>query len=226
MNYWAAIWTCASPGEAPTKFCCGYGSESCCNSSFTLGVTGTSFKPGYDAFVQNISAAAASSALATVATVATTAALAQATTSATTSSNTTNETCSNGDLGTKVGIGVGVPLGVLAFGILTFLFWRECGKRKKNADAAYTGHMTQNGTGGSQIPHYQQSNQQHYQSPVHEDGLGTSYYAPAPVSRRTPDTAYSSQSRPKANPWSPAPTYEAPATNVSPQELPNTPNRI
>jgi hypothetical protein len=66
------------------------------------------------AFKSNSSAAAAT------VTVTATASLA----SATGKSNSSND-----DLGTKIGLAVGVPLGVLAIGVLSFLFWKE---RKRN----------------------------------------------------------------------------------------------
>ncbi|TVY33134.1 hypothetical protein LSUB1_G007303 [Lachnellula subtilissima] len=122
--FWAAVWSCTPAGTAPDKFCCGFGPESCCNSSFTLGTTGVAFKPGLDAFVQSISAAAVSSAMATViasTVISTTASPAQATTSQTSQSVEANCSRSGDDLGTKIGVGIGVPLGVLAVGILSFL---------------------------------------------------------------------------------------------------------
>ena len=55
---------------------------------------------------------------------------------------------SNGDLGTRVGLGVGIPLWLLALEILSFLAWRELSKRKS---AAYSSAVSQN-RGSSSAP--------------------------------------------------------------------------
>jgi hypothetical protein len=56
----------------------------------------------------------------------------------------------NGDLGTKVGLGVGIPLGVLVAAILGLLGWREYQKfpEKHPSNLAYAQHGT-GPTGGS-----------------------------------------------------------------------------
>jgi len=209
-NFWAAVWSCSPPGEEVKEFCCGYSSESCCNSSFTLGTTGVAFKPGFDALVQSISRAAVASATAG-STSSASANAAQATSSRIPEENCAN---SNGDLGTKVGVGVGVPLGVLAIGILTFLFWRESRNRKVGASSTRWPSMAQNGLAGAAGTTYH-----HNPSQTADISNGPS----TPVATLTPNNSYWA-AQPKANPWSPAPTYEAPANPLSPQELPNSPN--
>ncbi|TVY86343.1 hypothetical protein LAWI1_G008486 [Lachnellula willkommii] len=201
-SYWAAVWSCADRGAAPTKFCCGFGTESCCNSSFTLGTTGVAFKPGLDAFVQSVSAAAVSSAMASAiastsasATTGTTASpAAQATTSESVEANCT----SAGDaLGTKIGVGVGVPLGVLAVGVLSFLFWRE--SRRRNIGAGIS-LVDLKGAGEAYHP------PQPWKGPI----------SPIPIQRYSPDQQ-------KVNPWSPVARERAHEIDTSPrvQELPN-----
>jgi hypothetical protein len=132
------------------------------------------------------------------------------------SSNTTDANCSNsnGDLGTKVGVGVGVPLGVLAIGILTFLFWRESRKRNAGVAPVQGNLMAQDGMGGAMGGTY-------HHNPSQPVRMANGPYAP--IATHTPDNTYSPAPQ-KVNPWSPAPTYEAPANSFSPQELPNSPN--
>lgn len=71
--------------------------------------------PGFDQIVVNLTRAAA----------------ANASSSGPTNLNAsyTNNDSGNGDLGTKVGLGVGIPLGVLALGFLAWLFFRERRRR-------------------------------------------------------------------------------------------------
>lgn len=194
--FWAAVWSCAEPGGAPTKFCCSFGTESCCNSSFTLGTTGVAFKPGLDAFVQSISAAAVSSAMAS-ATTGTTASPAQATASQNSQGVQANCTSTGDDLGTKIGVGVGVPLGVLAIGVLSFLFWRE--SRRRNIGAGIS-LVDLKGAGEA------------YRSPQPWKGP----MSPIPTQHYSPDQQ-------KVNPWSPVARERAHEIDTSPraQELPN-----
>ncbi|KAH6674699.1 hypothetical protein B0J14DRAFT_699380 [Halenospora varia] len=119
FSIFTAIWSCAQPGTTENipntgEFCCGYQAASCCNNSFFLGTTGQAFKPGWDAMVVSISSAAVAAATSTDAAIPV--------------NSSTSQHCSNGDLGTKVGVGVGVPLGVLALGILGFYFGVEEGR--------------------------------------------------------------------------------------------------
>ncbi|TVY71524.1 hypothetical protein LSUE1_G005372 [Lachnellula suecica] len=250
---WTAVWSCAQPGIEEKKFCCGFTGESCCNSSFTLGVTGPAFKPGLDAFVLSISSAAVASATGSIVAMTTSTASAVST-AAMAEWTTSNSTCSNGDLGTKVGLGVGVPLGVLALGILGFLFWRESGKRHAAAAGAST---------PPPMAHGSESEVRFHQSPSQQEEVGGTYggtYRPTPTPlpqqdvgamyRRNPSQhsqqgdythqhrpsepystttvqtrdMYSPYQQPKGSPWSPAPTYEPPTSQ--PQELPTFPNMI
>ncbi|TVY48411.1 hypothetical protein LOCC1_G001546 [Lachnellula occidentalis] len=197
-SYWAAIWSCADPGSAPDKFCCGFGTASCCNSSFTLGTTGVAFKPGLDAYVQSISAAAVSSAMATAmasTSIGTTASpAAQATASQSVEANCTG---TSGDLGTKIGVGVGVPLGVLAVGVLSFLFWRE--SRRRNTGAG-TSLVDLKGPGNGEAFH-----------PSHAwQGLTS----PVQTQNYPPDQQ-------KVSPWSPVTPAHEIDTSPRVQELPN-----
>lgn len=134
--------SCGTPGTRSSSYCCGQGdsSTSCCNSSFEIGNTGIAFKPGYDAFVLSLtqsSAAPSSTALSST----TRSSTALTSTSDVNASQSTNDrnstdlegTCSNDNLGTKVGLGVGIPLGALVLGLLSWLFYRESSKRRENA---------------------------------------------------------------------------------------------
>lgn len=171
-------------GTPQNKQCCSYSNgSSCCSSSFVLGVTGPAFKPGYDAIIQNL-----------------TSGLVNASSISSQQSNCTNTTSSgNGDLGTKVGVGVGVPLGVLVAGLLGFLFYREYKK----------GHQAQ---GGAVAVSTYDNNAQHSvmnnQTPNYTSGYTQDQTAMTPQ-----QTLYSPQA-PKPDPYNPAsPVYEAPATN-------------
>ncbi|CAG8976683.1 hypothetical protein HYALB_00010808 [Hymenoscyphus albidus] len=124
---YAILRSCAQPGYESFDFCCGAGGPSdrdwgkdCCQSSFKLGVTGAAFKPGFDALLQNLTAAA-NSAVTSAAPIPTSAPEACPTAAAADSAASSK----NDDLGMKIGVGVGVPLAVLAVGTLVFLFWRE-----------------------------------------------------------------------------------------------------
>ncbi|TVY28576.1 hypothetical protein LHYA1_G001928 [Lachnellula hyalina] len=198
--FWAAVWSCTPAGTPPTKFCCGFGPESCCNSSFTLGTTGVAFKPGLDAYVQSISAAAVSSAMATViasTVTSTTPSPAQATTSQTSQSVEANCSSSGDDLGTKIGVGIGVPLGVMAVGILSFLFWRESRRRDGGGGI---GLVDLKGAGNGEV----------YRPPQPWKGP----MSPVQMRSYSPDQQ-------KVYPWSPvAPPHEI-DTSPRVQELPN-----
>lgn len=117
-----AVWSCAEPGTQEKEWCCAQGdsSKSCCNQSFDIGFTGRAFKPGLDTFVANLTSAAAT---------ATTTITQQATGLSPGVYETCDDEEGNGNLGTKVGLGVGIPLGVLGLGLLSWLFWREHKKR-------------------------------------------------------------------------------------------------
>ncbi|CAG8962471.1 hypothetical protein HYFRA_00014201 [Hymenoscyphus fraxineus] len=124
---YAILRSCAQPGYEPFDFCCGAGGPSdrdwgkdCCQSSFKLGVTGAAFKPGFDALLQNLTAAA-NSAVTSAAPIPTSTPEACPTAAAADSAASSQID----DLGMKIGVGVGVPLAVLAIGTLVFLFWRE-----------------------------------------------------------------------------------------------------
>ncbi|PVH72388.1 hypothetical protein DL98DRAFT_576856 [Cadophora sp. DSE1049] len=136
------LWSCGTPGTRSSLYCCAQGdsSKSCCNSSFDIGNTGIAFKPGYDAFVLSLTqsnAAPSSTAPSSTAQSSTTPTptsdvnASQSTNDGTTT--TLEETCSDDNLGTKVGLGVGIPLGVLVLGLLSWLFYRESSKRRENA---------------------------------------------------------------------------------------------
>ncbi|RDW91874.1 hypothetical protein BP5796_01268 [Coleophoma crateriformis] len=100
------------------------------------------------------------------------------------------------DLGTKVGVGVGVPLGVLALGILSFLCLREKRHRSdpKQVDALMIDHVHDDNAGDGPGGYADQAQQPRFAQ------RGT-YHSPK-------------------SPWSPAPTYEAP-NHTAPQELPS-----
>ncbi|KAM3087452.1 hypothetical protein ACMFMG_001539 [Clarireedia jacksonii] len=146
---WTALWACSDLGLPLSEFCCGYANgESCCPSKFELGVTGQAFKPGDDQRVKNISAAA----IAKYTSTSTIPTVASAVSSVATASSTPSA-CPDPDLGTKVGLGVGVPLGVLAAGILGWLFWREVNKGKTKNLQPVPGHDVD--------PRYAAGQQQH-----------------------------------------------------------------
>lgn len=125
----AFLWNCGADGLPSDSFCCGsYANpaRSCCASAFAFTGSGLAFKPGRDLELQQLSSATS----ATPSSASTTAAASSATGSATGGSG---ETRSGTNLALAVGAGVGIPLGVLAVGILGFLVWRE--KNKKHVQA-------------------------------------------------------------------------------------------
>jgi len=121
-----AIWSCASvSGTQGNNWCCATGdsSTSCCNASFGALVTGGAFMPGLDQFILNITQAAQQNS---------------------SSTNVNASSLAGGSdnksaLGTKVGLGVGVPLGVLVLGLLTWLFFRERSKNHARRDTSGVG---------------------------------------------------------------------------------------
>jgi hypothetical protein len=127
-----------------TSFCCGSYSDpvqDCCASSFAYSGSGYAFRPGWDAeklllAAANDSTVTITSAVAT-ATVTTTA-TATTTVTVTATAGAAAATCSssNSNLGTAVGAGVGVPLGVMAIGLLVFLFWSERNRKAKQSNMA------------------------------------------------------------------------------------------
>ncbi|CAG8973445.1 hypothetical protein HYALB_00006471 [Hymenoscyphus albidus] len=154
---------------------------SCCNASFTLGDTGASFKPGHDAFVSQLmsgngnNVTATSTITASPSTVIATASILQTTTkkpdSNVTPPSTSTSTSSKGlDLGTIVGLSVGMPLGALVSGILIPLFWREKQKRRsKETEIPVVGHTDNKhdsgGRVGTQIPPTPPFNAPLYEAP-------------------------------------------------------------
>lgn len=143
------IWSCSPQGTGGRDFCCGYSNgSSCCDDSFVLGVTGVAFQPGFDAFVQNLTDSATNT---------------SGSASAQTSSPVPvpSAASDSGDIGTKVGLGVGIPLGILVAGILGFLFWRESRKTRGIQPLAQSSPsqspMIQNATvGGYNRSHHEQ----------------------------------------------------------------------
>jgi hypothetical protein len=143
------LWPCSDLGQPQTEFCCGYAnSDSCCPSKFTLSGTGWAFKPGDDQRVENIKEAAIASytstnvisttAIASYTSASVISTTAVATSSSSTSTSTSASPDNNSDIGTKVGLAVGIPLGVLAAGILGWLFYREKSKGKNTAGVVQT----------------------------------------------------------------------------------------
>jgi len=158
-------------------------------------VTGIAFKPGYDAFVQNITRKASEASTDS-------SCPANGTSSGATNGTSFSTSNKKGDLGTKVGLGVGVPLGVLVAGLLAFLFYREFSKGHRRNDAI-------------SIPAYSSVSQQG--SPMRGNssagGFGQAY---AENHRSDIGTMYPSGSpqAPKNDTYNPATSvYEAPASN-------------
>ncbi|KAH8660955.1 hypothetical protein BGZ60DRAFT_414356 [Tricladium varicosporioides] len=214
FSIFTAIWSCAKPGTTENilntgEFCCGYQAASCCNNSFFLGTTGQAFKPGWDAMVVSISSAAIAAATPTSAAIPV--------------NSSTSQHCSNDDLGTKIGVGVGVPLGVLALGILGFLFWRGRGKKYNNVQGETSMSSMQSGNATGYNPTY--TDGQYYAGSGIADPSSHSHQAQPQM--QSPNGTFStaqifSSAPQKMNHWDHPPVHEAPAgNNVS--ELPNSP---
>lgn len=102
-NRISPILSCSDPGTAGPNFCCGSGDGSCCNDQFRIENSAPVYKPGLDIIAE----------------------------SGLPTSNTTNITnvpSPTGDIGTKIGLGIGVPLSIFVVGILGFLLYREHNK--------------------------------------------------------------------------------------------------
>ncbi|KUJ09480.1 uncharacterized protein LY89DRAFT_741187 [Mollisia scopiformis] len=181
---WTAIWSCSPIGTAQGEQCCGYGNgSSCCDSKFELGVTGPSFKPGYDALIQNLTSGTVNAS-----------SIPSQKSNCTNTNTTSTQSCGNGDLGTKVGVGVGIPLGVLVAGLLSFLFYREFkkGKQTKGVAAPVPNHEYYSPMAQQHVPNYTSGYAQNQQ--------------PAAYSPNVPKpNPYS--------PAAAAPVYEAPTAN-------------
>jgi len=81
--------------------------------------------PGLDQFVLNITKAAQQNSSSTSSSSPTSSSSVPTDLTASSTSNKSG----NSDLGTKVGLGVGIPLGVLVLGLLAWLFFREMKRR-------------------------------------------------------------------------------------------------
>jgi hypothetical protein len=112
------IISCSGPGAIPNEFCCNSVGRNCCSiAPFGLGSTGNAFSHGLDQLVLNlrnaqngISSSSSSS----------------ASSPASSSKNSTPAKPSNAlSVASTVGLAIGLPLGALVVGILSFLFWRE-----------------------------------------------------------------------------------------------------
>ncbi|RKF76709.1 hypothetical protein GcM1_225066 [Golovinomyces cichoracearum] len=174
-NRVAPILSCSNPGTSGQSVCCGYGNgSSCCGSQFRLDISGPALSPGYDILVAGLGS--------------------------TGSSNTTNITTvpssSSQDIGIKIGLGVGIPLGLLVAGLISFLFYREFNKNRLLGDptSANVG-LVSNSKRQNSLD--QQKMYQDYSSPQNY-----------PTTTETPNTPYS-PSNAKAEPL-----YEAPVSNV------------
>ncbi|KAI1000908.1 hypothetical protein K3495_g7290 [Podosphaera aphanis] len=158
------ILPCSNPGTEGSNFCCGSGNGSCCNDQFQLGSSSPVYKPGLDVLVD--------SGIAT--------------------SNTTNITnvpSTDGDIGEKIGLGIGVPLSVFVVGLLGFLVYRE--HHKKVMSDANTATLGLNTAMEQQNLYPNYSNTQSY--PHNASAPLNSYSPPSPK---------------------PDPVYEAPVSHV------------
>lgn len=178
------------------KFCCGYSNgSSCCGSQFSGFLTGTAFKPGVDAREAEVAFSAVAKALASVSGSiigTTTLSVLNSNTSPTAAGSTptrasgasttgsassaetsgTNKVATecpknNADLGTKVGLGVGIPLGVLVASVLVFLVWRECSKRRSATSPTQNSEAMTEFYGGDKTPSTEtaRTSPQTYQGP-------------------------------------------------------------
>ncbi|TVY71443.1 hypothetical protein LSUE1_G005217 [Lachnellula suecica] len=132
------LWTCDAPGGRNINSCCDIPNKNCCTiAPFVYPNTGFAFKNGMDQLLLDV-ASANTSGQATV-TVTATAGSSSSTGSSAESSTSTAAASSSSNLGPAIGAGVGVPLGVLALGLLGFLFWRA----RKNSNGSETLHQGQ-----------------------------------------------------------------------------------
>lgn len=123
-----ALFPCGLGGQFSGKYCCDSPNRNCCTiATFDYGTTGSAFKPGMDKLFQELASFSANSSGAVTTTVTITATGSQATNApnSSISSSASSSAASSSIIGTAVGAGVGVPLGILAVGILGFLFYRE-----------------------------------------------------------------------------------------------------
>ncbi|RKF56083.1 hypothetical protein OnM2_084033 [Erysiphe neolycopersici] len=171
------ILSCASPGTIGEGVCCGYSNgSSCCSDQFRIGNSGPTFIPGFDAVATGLSAIGGT--------------------------NTTNITTVPSDnsqnIGTMVGLGVGIPLGLLVAGLIGFLFYREYNKNKLILEPL-SSKMALAGAGTvmSQSPKEQHNLYQHYSN---------SQNGPPHMDCHEPQ--YSSRNS------KPEPVFEVPVSNV------------
>ncbi|KAL2062501.1 hypothetical protein VTL71DRAFT_6767 [Oculimacula yallundae] len=223
-----ALWSCGTPGTATQKFCCAQGNSlgSCCSSNFSLGYTGRAFQPGFDAIIANLTLelqaaySPGSPSISVPAASATRDANEAQCSNGRIVSSVTENSSNNGDLGTKIGLGVGIPLGVLAAGILGWLFYIETMKKRRFAtrsgvqaasaessppSPSITSPMVQQNTGSSAGYGFGGAYSDHPSSP----GLSSA------TTVQEMQQPYPAAYLPKSNPYSPiSPIYEAPPENT------------
>lgn len=175
-NRVAPILSCASPGTKGDGVCCGYSNgSSCCNDQFRIGYSGPAYIPGFDAVATGLSSMGGT--------------------------NTTNITTvpSNNDqnIGTMVGLGVGIPLGLLVAGLIGFLFYREYNKNKLIVPL-----NPKAGLGGTGIGHTH--------SPIDQHNLYQDY---SNIQSRPPPPPVQSPSYHPPD-SKPEPVFEVPVSNV------------
>lgn len=118
------LWPCDKPGAPSTSYCCNSPNRNCCEiATFQLGTTGSAFKGGMDLLLAEI--ANSSSVPATVTVTTTAVSAAQTGNSTAAAQPKAAPVSSTSNLGPAIGLGIGLPFGLLALGILSFLFWRE-----------------------------------------------------------------------------------------------------
>lgn len=122
-NKFTALFSCNAGGTFQADYCCDSPGRNCCTiATFDYGTTGESFKPGMDQLLLELANINSSTPMTITVTATATGSLASQTESR---NSTSASSSSSSNIGTAVGAGVGVPLGVLAVGILGFLFYRE-----------------------------------------------------------------------------------------------------
>lgn len=121
------LWPCGGPGGNSFDFCCNSPNRNCCElATFPFGTSGFAFKLGMDTLLSELANFSASAS--NIVTVTATAPASVVETSSSTSAvslKTSSSSPSSSNLGPAIGLGIGLPLGLLAIGILSFLFWRE-----------------------------------------------------------------------------------------------------